>query len=83
MQVGRPGPVCPFIPRAMQQQSLHLAVVGTAGHNTVDTIKKLVEGMVDRFLALEPKEAPGADRLAAYCVLCSVPCCVCGVLLYV
>ena len=45
----------------MQQQSLYLAVVGTAGHNTVDTIKGLVEGMVDRFLTLEPKEAPGAD----------------------
>ena len=42
----------------MQQQSLYLAVVNTAGHNCVATIEGVVEGMVERFLSLKPKEAP-------------------------
>ena len=42
----------------MQQQSLYLAVVHTAGHNCVATIQGVVKGMVERFLALSPQEAP-------------------------
>eukprot|EP00656_Telonema_subtile_P054988 TRINITY_DN8361_c0_g1_i7.p1 TRINITY_DN8361_c0_g1~~TRINITY_DN8361_c0_g1_i7.p1 ORF type:complete len:1024 (+),score=243.16 TRINITY_DN8361_c0_g1_i7:93-3164(+) len=66
--VGRPGPVCPFVPRALQQQSLYLAVVSTKGFNSQATIQGVVEGMVDRFLSLSPQQAPG--KFVKAVVLC-------------
>lgn len=60
-QLGRSGPVCPFLPRALKLEAIRLAVVRTRGLN-VSEIEALVRQYRDEFLALEPNQG----ELAVY-----------------
>lgn len=52
-QLGRSGPVCPFLPRALKLEAIRLGVVRTKGLQLSD-IEALVRQYRDEFLVLEP-----------------------------
>jgi len=59
--LGRSGPVCPFLPRALQFDSIQLAIVHTKGA-VKETIEDIVKRYRDVFLELEPQ----SGELAIY-----------------
>lgn len=60
-QAGRPGPVCPFIPRSLKLDTVWLAAIPSRGLTQAD-IEVLVKRYRDTFLALEPAQG----ELATY-----------------
>jgi hypothetical protein len=52
-QLGRPGPVCPFLPRALKVNTIQLGVIRTQGLTPLE-IEAMVRQYRDSFLALEP-----------------------------
>lgn len=52
--LGRAGAVCPFIPRALRENTIRLKVINTAKPNP-KSIKKQISRLRDVFLNLEPK----------------------------
>lgn len=57
--LGRPGPVCPFVPTALAKDVLYLSVVRTQRGADADSIKALAR----RFLSIFPSLAPTKGRL--------------------
>lgn len=64
--VGRQGPVCPFMPRALNSDSLHFADIQTKNLNQED-LESLVKKYADTFLMTEPNK--GKARLNKAIVL--------------
>jgi hypothetical protein len=62
--LGRPGPVCPFVPGSLERNSLWLAPVHIADQDTAHAVA-LMDGYKERLLDAEP--VTGAD--AAYKVI--------------
>ncbi|MEB3357026.1 MAG: hypothetical protein VKK04_09885 [Synechococcales bacterium] len=56
-ELGRPGPVCPFVPRALQQNTVYFSAVPANG-GSVDELTALVATYCHTFLELEPKTGP-------------------------
>ncbi|XGV97451.1 MAG: DUF6875 domain-containing protein [Leptolyngbya sp. BL-A-14] len=52
--LGRSGPVCPFVPRALQLDTIRLAVIRTHAMDA-SQIEEIVRCYRDQFLALEPQ----------------------------
>src|SRR5437660_563722 len=52
-QLGRPGPVCPFVPRALQLTTIWMAVARPQ-EPTADGIKTMIAAYRNVFLELEP-----------------------------
>lgn len=52
--LGRSGPVCPFVPRALQRDTIRLAVIRTQTMGQAQ-IEEIVRCYRDQFLELEPK----------------------------
>lgn len=67
--LGRTGPVCPFLPKALQLESIQLATVHTKGV-TQQAVEDIVRHYRDTFLELEPR----SGDLALYkCLLLVFP----------
>lgn len=58
-EVGRPGPVCPFVPSALIQDTIWLTQ-SPYGRNDKTAIVESVAQWRDRFLALDPREGDAA-----------------------
>jgi hypothetical protein len=52
--LGRKGPTCPFVPKSLKLDSLHLAVVPNHVIPCSDRMEGLLRSMLQRFLVLEP-----------------------------
>lgn len=52
--LGRSGPVCPFLPRALQLQTIEMAVIRTQNLSDLNQIEEIVKHHRDVFLELEP-----------------------------
>lgn len=71
-ELGRPGPVCPFVPTAMEKKLLHLAVYeGTA--ITGDAIRDILLEMLDCFLDMEPRIGNNAQFKAFLLLFPNIP----------
>jgi len=53
--VGRPGPVCPFVPSSLKANVLRLVAVDTTADTTCEDIAQLVLWMKSLFLKMEPQ----------------------------
>lgn len=53
--LGRPGPVCPFLPRSLQLNTIRLAVIRTQNSDQ-QQIENIVRQQRDVFLEMEPKD---------------------------
>jgi len=71
-QVGRPGPTCPFIPKALKESTLYLSVVRTGRHTNAAVIRSIVVQCIERFLTLSPAEAPGKFYKAVVLIFADV-----------
>ncbi|WP_413992013.1 DUF6875 domain-containing protein [Labrys okinawensis] len=58
--LGRPGPVCPFVPLALERKTLWLAAEQIADRSLLDVVK-LVDGYKKRFLDLRPYDGHDAN----------------------
>ena len=58
--LGRDGPVCPFVPRALEEKALWLAAERTAGRS-VDDVVQLMNGYKAEFLHAEPMDGDGTN----------------------
>ena len=54
-KLGRSGPVCPFLPRALQLDSIQLATIHTKGLEQ-QAVEDIVKHYRDAFLELEPRQ---------------------------
>lgn len=61
--LGRRGPICPFVPKALKQDLLYLSVVRTGGKPT--TVKE-VEGAAKQFLTRYSQLEPRQGRMEVY-----------------
>ena len=59
-EIGRPGPVCPFVPRAWESRTLWLAPQRVAGRRTSDMVE-LIENYKRLFLSMPPTEGEDAS----------------------
>lgn len=57
--LGRPGPVCPFVPQALKTNTIRLAVVQAKSLN-IQQIEELVLDYRDAFLEIEPTQKEAA-----------------------
>jgi hypothetical protein len=53
--LGRPGSVCPFVPRALQLDTIRLGIVRSHGLSAAQ-IEEMVKGYRDYFLTMEPSQ---------------------------
>lgn len=53
--LGRPGPVCPFVPQALKSNSIRLAAI-RAKNLESSQVEEIVMGYLDTFQELEPRE---------------------------
>lgn len=70
--LGRSGPVCPFVPGAIAQDTIWLAHVAE-GRGSRDAIVDIVRGYRDLFLELEPKTGDSSMMKAMVIVFPNVP----------
>lgn len=61
--LGRPGPVCPFVPPSLKLNSLRLRVIRSKNLD-IQEIADIILPHLDIFLELEPKEKPSAFNKA-------------------
>ncbi len=70
--LGRSGPVCPFVPRAWERQTLWLAPARTAGRSVLD-IAQLINGYRKLFLDAQPVDGDDADDKSIVVVFTDLP----------
>src|SRR5262245_20516456 len=70
--LGRDGPVCPFVPTALEQQTLWLAAEHVAGRSAADVIE-LVKACRMRFLQAEPVAGDDATYKSLVVVFADLP----------
>jgi len=70
--LGRPGPVCPFIPNAINLNTVWMKVIRTQ-NPTVAQIESIVEPYRDVFIKLEPTDAKSAINKAILLIFPDVP----------
>ena len=63
--VGRPGPVCPFVPTSLKKDLIYMSVIRTSG------LSEATPGTEQHELFL--------NQVSVWCVECGVWCVVCGV----
>ncbi len=59
--LGRAGPVCPFVPRSLERQTLWLAPERVADRGVPDVVE-LINGYKNRLLGAEPADGGDADH---------------------
>jgi hypothetical protein len=60
-EVGRVGPVCPFVPRAIGEETLWFAVEHVNDQSTI-RVAQLMQEYKRLFLSIEPKEIDGVGK---------------------
>jgi hypothetical protein len=70
--LGRAGPVCPFVPVALDHKTLWLAAERSAGRSTSDVIK-LIEGYQRLLLAAQPVDGENASYKSIVVVFTDLP----------
>ena len=70
--LGRAGPVCPFVPAALELQTLWLAAERSAGRSVADIIR-LTEGYKRQLLAPPPAEGDEANNTSIVVVFPDLP----------
>ena len=70
--LGRAGPVCPFVPVALDHKTLWLAAERSAGRSTSDVIK-LIEGHQRLLLAAQPVDGDDANNKSIVVVFTDLP----------
>ena len=58
--LGRAGPVCPFVPESLQRKTLWLASEHVAGRSVADVVQ-LINGYKTQFLRAQPIDGDGAN----------------------
>ena len=71
-ELGRPGPVCPFVPGALERKTLWLAPEQTADR-AASEIVELMNGYKRLFLGTPPIEGDAADHKVIVVVFTDVP----------
>jgi Domain of unknown function (DUF6875) len=66
--LGRSGPVCPFMPKAIRIQTISFVVVRTLGRSEAD-VDQVISGFRDVFFELEPTSGPEAKEKAIIVIL--------------
>ncbi|MGY1739469.1 MULTISPECIES: DUF6875 domain-containing protein [unclassified Blastococcus] len=59
-ELGRPGPVCPFVPGSLERRTLRLAAERITGRDA-RSVAELVQGYRTLFRAIEPGDGPDAQ----------------------
>ena len=70
--LGRAGPVCPFVPVAWEHRTLWFAPERSAGHSTADVIQ-LISGYQRLLLDAQPLEGADADNKSIVVVFTDLP----------
>ena len=70
--LGRPGPVCPFTPLAIEQKTLWLAAERSAGRSTPEVIQ-LIKGYQQMLLANPPVDGDAASNKSIVAVFTDLP----------
>ena len=60
-ELGRAGPVCPFVPVALEHKALWLAPERSAGRSTSELVQ-LIQGYERQLLAAQPLDGVGGDH---------------------
>jgi hypothetical protein len=70
--LGRPGPVCPFVPEAVERKTLWFACQHVSGVDVADVVE-LVEGYETRLLRARPTDGEAASYKSIVVVLTDLP----------
>ena len=70
--LGRAGPVCPFVPVALEQKTLSLAIERSAGRSAPEVIQ-LIDGYKRLLLAAQPRDGDAADFPSILVVFADLP----------
>jgi len=70
--LGRSGPICPFMPRSLELNHIYFAVVRSKGASP-EELEARIKGYREIFLQIEPKEGLEATRKAIIVILPDVP----------
>ena len=70
--LGRDGPVCPFVPEALQRKTLWLASEHIAGRSVADVVQ-LINGYKTQFLHAQPIDGDGANYKSIVVVFTDLP----------
>lgn len=71
-QLGREGPVCPFVPVSIQHKALWLAAERSAGLNTPQLIQ-LIQSYQQRLLSAQPLDGEGGAHRSTVVVFTDLP----------
>jgi len=71
--LGRKGPTCPFVPKALKISSMRLAVIRSGAAPSMAEMSELVSGFIDVFERLEPTSGPQAVFKALLLLFPDVP----------
>jgi hypothetical protein len=67
--IGRSGPVCPFVPKSLRKDALHLTVIRTGKGNNASTVQKNIvdylKPFASKFLLMEPTKGSARAFKAA------------------
>ena len=70
--IGRAGPVCPFVPLALDQKTLWLATERSAGRSAPDVVK-LIDGYKRLLLAAQPVDGDDAKYKSIVVIFADLP----------
>ena len=70
--LGRDGPVCPFVPESMERGALWLASEHVAGRSVTDVVQ-LAQGYKTQFLRAQPNNGDGANYNSIVVVFTDLP----------
>ena len=71
--LGRRGPTCPFVPKALKIASMRLAVIRSGAAPSMAQMSELVRGFIEVFEHLEPRSGPQAVFKALLLLFPDVP----------
>jgi hypothetical protein len=71
-ELGRDGPVCPFVPEAVQRKTLWLASEHIAGRSVADVVQ-LMNGYKTQFRHTQPMDGDGANNKVIVVVFTDLP----------
>jgi len=71
--LGRPGPTCPFVPKALKLDSMRVGVVNSGAHPAPEAMQQLVRGFIPVFEGLHPTGGPTAVFKAILLLFPDVP----------
>jgi len=71
--LGRAGPTCPFVPKALKLDCMRLGLIPTGTSPSASSMRELVRGFIPIFEALEPQKGPTAVFKAVLLLFPQIP----------